>query len=60
MRTRRLVLKERDWAEASGFADERGWPELVPVLEAMAEHDVDDRVRAEARKIVSVCRAVLG
>jgi hypothetical protein len=27
VRTRRLVLKGRDWAEASGFADERGWPE---------------------------------
>ncbi|MFI9586056.1 HEAT repeat domain-containing protein [Streptomyces sp. NPDC052236] len=26
-RTRRLVLKERDWAEASGFAEKRGWPE---------------------------------
>jgi hypothetical protein len=36
------------------------WPELVPILEVMAEHDVDERVRAEARKIVSVYRAVLG
>jgi hypothetical protein len=36
------------------------WPELVPILEVMAEHDVDDRVRAEARKTASVCRAVRG
>ncbi|MCG5211933.1 HEAT repeat domain-containing protein [Streptosporangium sp. KLBMP 9127] len=27
-RTRRLVLKQRDWTEAGGFAEQRGWPEV--------------------------------
>ncbi|TCO46124.1 hypothetical protein EV646_107145 [Kribbella antiqua] len=27
MRTRRLVLKERDWAAAEGFAEQQGWTE---------------------------------
>lgn len=32
------------------------WPEFVPILEAMADNDPDERVRAEAAKVVGVYR----
>lgn len=32
------------------------WPELFPIVKVMAESDADERVRAEAEKIVHVYR----